>query len=252
MQYNLLRINLIFILYIIFCCKLSFANEAYFDLSDSEIEIQTNFKGKEVIIFGLSESGFDTIINIKGPKQNTKVRKKEKIFVFWFNTKKIVYKNLPSIFFIASSSPIKEILNEETIIKQALNFDLSLTNIITQRNFNFNDSNKPESWNSNLLKIKKEENFYKEYKIKIIDDKLFQTKIFFPSNTIPGTYEVNIYQVKNKIIESMKNKKIIIKKTGIGNKIFKLAHKQPATYGIICIIFAIFAGLIAATAFRRL
>ena len=118
-----------------------------------------------------------------------------------------------------------------------------MTNIITQRNFNFNDSNKPEYWNNNLLKIKKEENFYKEYKIKIIDDKLFQTKIFFPSNTIPGTYEVNIYQVKNKIIESKKNKKIIIKKTGIGNKIFKLAHKQPATYGIICIIFAIFAAI---------
>lgn len=77
-------------------------------------------------------------------------------------------------------------------------------------------------------------------------------RFFFPSNTVPGTYNVDIYQVKNKIIESKKNKKIIIKKTGIGNKIFKLAHKQPATYGMICIIFAIFAGLIAATAFRRL
>jgi len=252
MQYSLFKINLIFILYILFCYKLSFANEAYFDLSDSEIEIQTNFKGKEVIIFGLSEPGFDTIINIKGPKKNTKVRKKERIFIFWFNIKKIVYKDLPSIFFIASSSPINDILNQETIIKQALNFDLSLTNIITQRNFNFNDSDKPKYWNDNLLKIKKEANFYKEYEIKIIDDKLFQTKIFFPSNTVPGTYDVNIYQVKNKIIKSKKNKKIIIKKTGIGNRIFKLAHKQPATYGIVCIIFAIFAGLMAATAFRRL
>ena len=253
MQYNIiLRIFSIILLYFAFYSNLALSNETYFDLSDSEIEIQTNFKGKEVIIFGLLEPGFDTIINIKGPKKNTEIRKKERIFVFWFNTKKIVYKDLPSIFFIASSAPIKNILEEETIIKSALNFEQSLTNIITKRNFNFNDKNKPEFWNENLLKIKKNEDFYKEYNIKIVDDKLFQTKIFFPSNTVPGIYDVDIYQIKNKIIKNKKNRKIIIKKTGIGNRIFKLAHKQPATYGIICIIFAIFAGLIAATAFRRL
>ena len=253
MQYNIiLRIFSIILLYFAFYSNVALSNETYFDLSDSEIEIQANFKGGEVVIFGLLEPGFDTIINIKGPKKNTEIRKKERIFVFWFNTKKIVYKDLPSIFFIASSAPIKNILEEETIIKSALNFEQSLANIVTKRNFNFNDKNKPEFWNENLLKIKKNEDFYKEYNIKIVDDKLFQTKIFFPSNTVPGIYDVDIYQIKNKIIKNKKNRKIIIKKTGIGNRIFRLAHKQPATYGIICIIFAIFAGLIAATAFRRL
>ena len=56
----------------------------------------------------------------------------------------------------------------------------------------------------------------------------------------------------NKIIVNEKNKKILVKKTGIGNKIFNLAHNQPAIYGIICIFFAVFAGIIAAPAFRRL
>ena len=49
-----------------------------------------------------------------------------------------------------------------------------------------------------------------------------------------------------------KNKKIIIKKAGIGNIIFQFAHNKPAAYGILCIVFALFAGLIAATVFRRL
>ena len=39
-----------------------------------------------------------------------------------------------------------------------------------------------------------------------MDNKLFQTRIFFPSNTIPGIYDVNIYQIKNKIIVSEKLK----------------------------------------------
>ena len=127
-----------------------------------------------------------------------------------------------------------------------------IINLITQRNFNFNESNKANIWNKKLIKIKKEKNLYKEYKIKIVDNKLFQTRVFFPANTIPGTYDINIYQIHNKIIVNEKNKKILVKKTGMGNKIFNLAHNQPAIYGIICIFFAIFAGIIAATAFRRL
>ena len=125
-------------------------------------------------------------------------------------------------------------------------------NLITQRNFNYDENNTNYLWNQNLIKIKKDKNFFKEYKIKIVDNKLFQTRVFFPSNTPPGTYKINIYQIKNNKILNEKNKIIIIKKTGIGNTIFNLAHDQPVIYGIICILFAIFAGLLAATIFRRL
>ena len=237
--------------------KLSFynyclANEAYFDLSENEIEIKTDFNGKEVIIFGLTDPSYDTLITIKGPNQNTKVQKKERFFGLWFNTKNIIYRELPEIFFIASSSAIEDILNIDILYKKALYFDHMLDNLVTQRNFNFNENNKYENWNQSLIKIKKDLNFYKEYEIKIVDNKLFQTRVFFPSNTLPGTYDVNIYQIKNKLILSEKNKKIVIMKTGIGNEIFNFANNQPAIYGILCIIFAVLAGLIAATAFRRL
>ena len=46
--------------------------------------------------------------------------------------------------------------------------------------------------------------------------------------------------------------KIVIKKTGIGNKIYNFAQKQPVFYGILSIIFAVISGIMAATAFRRL
>ena len=62
-----------------------------------------NFNGKEVIIFGLTDPKFETILVIKGPSINTKVQKKERLFGLWINTQRIIYKNLPSIFFIASS-----------------------------------------------------------------------------------------------------------------------------------------------------
>ncbi len=48
-----------------------------------------------------------------------------------------------------------------------------------------------------------------------------------------------------------KNKRIIVKKTGIGNKIYQFAQKNPASYGILSILFAVISGLAAATVFRR-
>ena len=56
-----------------------------------------------------------------------------------------------------------------------------------------------------------------------------------------------LWGIHDKIILNEKNKKIIVKKTGVGNTIFNLAHNQPGTYGIICIFFAIFAGIIVCT-----
>ena len=63
---------------------------------------------------------------------------------------------------------------------------------------------------------------------------------------------MHIYQVYNKKIINEKNKRIIVKKTGIGDKIYQFAQKSPASYGILSIVFAVFSGLAAATAFRRL
>ena len=67
-----------FVIIVIFVFSKSIlGDQAYFDLSDNEIEIQTNFNGKEVIIFGLTDPKFETILVIKGPSKNTKVQKKK-------------------------------------------------------------------------------------------------------------------------------------------------------------------------------
>ena len=237
-------------LIILFINNNTLGSEAYFDLSEKEIQIETDFNGKEIIIFGIFEPKEDTIISIKGPNMDTKISKKEKLFGFWFNTKKIIYKELPSIFFLASSAPIQDILNKEAIIKEKLYFDDLLTNIITQRNF-IEQKNLNE-WKNNLISIKTKEDLYKEYEFKNIENKLFQTRVFFPSQSVPGKYQVTIYQIKDKIILSKKNKVILIRKSGIGDKIYKFDHEQSAAYGLLSILFAVLSGLIAATIFRRI
>ena len=239
-----INIFFIFILY----AKLISA-EAYFDLSDHNIKIETDFVGKEIIIFGILEDKQETLITIKGPEKNSKIQKKERILGFWFNTKQITYNKIPSIFFIASSAKIKDILPISTLIKEELSFEYLLENKISQRNFISDTS--LETWKENFVRIKKNKNLFKEYKIEKIENKLFQTRIFFPSDSIPGDYLVNVYQIKNNLILNKKEKKIILAKSGIGSRIYDFAHNNSVAYGLFAVIFAVLSGLLAATLFRR-
>jgi len=225
------------------------ATNTYFDLSEDKIEIQTDFIGKEIIIFGILEEGKEIILSIKGPIKNSKIQKKERIFGFWFNTKQITYNNIPSTFYIASSKKVEDILPTSTIIKEELSFNLILENKISNRNFISDASQK--IWKNNFVRLKQNKNLFRKYEIKNINNKLFQTRVFFPSNSIPGKYTVNIYQIKNNLITGKDEKFIIIEKSGIGSKIYNFAHNHSAAYGLFTILFAVISGLIAATLFRR-
>ena len=225
------------------------AEEIYFDLSEDNIELKTDFNGKEIIIFGLLKDDHETLLTIKGPPSKMRIQKKERHFGIWINNQYVTYSNIPSLFFLSTSKKINEILPESILINEDLSFEKILNNKTFNQNFIF--KNDQEDWNNNFVRIKKEQSFYKSFEMKKIKDKLFQTSVFFPPNTIPGIYNVNIYYIRNNTIMSNDQKKIVIKKSGIGSKIFDFANNNAATYGVFVVIFSIFSGFIAATLFRR-
>tara|TARA_A100001011_G_scaffold71540_1_gene73378 strand:- start:392 stop:1156 length:765 start_codon:yes stop_codon:yes gene_type:complete len=225
------------------------AEEIYFDLSEDNIELKTDFNGKEIIIFGLLKDDHETLLTIKGPPSKMRIQKKERYFGIWINNQYVTYSNIPSLFFLSTSKKINEILPESILINEDLSFEKILNNKTFNQNFIF--KNDQEDWNNNFVRIKKEQSFYKSFEMKKIKDKLFQTSVFFPPNTIPGIYNVNIYYIRNNTIMSNDQKKIVIKKSGIGSKIFDFANNNAATYGVFVVIFSIFSGFIAATLFRR-
>ena len=63
--------KLILLMFIIFI-KPIFAEDTYFDLSENNIKINTDFNGKEIIIFGILEDDKETILTIKGPIKDSK------------------------------------------------------------------------------------------------------------------------------------------------------------------------------------
>ena len=243
------KFKIIILIYIVFFKFELQAEEVYFDLSQDNIEIKTDFNGKEIIIFGLLKDNHETLLTIKGPPSKMKIQKKDRYLGVWINNKQIIYSNIPTLFFLSSSSEVVKILPSSTLINENLSFEKILKNKTFNQNFIF--ENNQDLWSKNFVRIKKKQLLYKEFEMKIFKNKLFQTSVFFPPNTVPGTYNVDIYYIKNNSIINKDQKKIIVKKTGVGSKIYKFAKDNAATYGVFVIIFSILSGLIAATLFRR-
>ena len=243
------KLKIIILVYIVFFKFELQAEEVYFDLSQDNIEIKTDFNGKEIIIFGLLKADHETLLTIKGPPSKMKIQKKNRYLGVWINNKQITYSKVPTLFFSSSSSNIDDILPNSTLINEDLSFEKILKNKTFNQNFIF--ENNQDLWNKNFVRIKKNQLLYKEFEMKIFKDKLFQTTVFFPPNTIPGTYNVDIYYIKNNTIMNKDQKKIVVKKMGIGSEIYEFANNNAATYGVFVIIFSILSGLIAATLFRR-
>ena len=63
-----------------------------------------------------------------------------------------------AILFIASSSPIDQILNEDVIIKKGLLFEKLILNVITKRNFIY--QSKSDNWDANFIRLQKNKGLY--------------------------------------------------------------------------------------------
>ena len=243
-------INYKLLIIVLFICPFSvaYAQKAYFDLSQNEISIDTDFKGQELILFGLTEADHHIIVVVRGPKENLTVRNKKRILGFWFNTKSVTYINVPKVYFISTNHKIENLLNKKEIYENEIGFS----------NIKFIPKNQKDlfidlkEWNESVIRIQKERNLYKIFELKFVDDKLFQTRLYFPSNVPTGKYIATTYRIKNDKILSFNNKIIWVNKSGIGNKIFMFAHQNSILYGIATIIFAIIIGASAALIFRKL
>ena len=96
-----------YILIIIFFFKIGFASN--FSLDQFEIEINSNFLGKEVVLFGNKNKDSDVIFIFEGENKKAKLTTKVKEGFLWINETKEL-NNQPSYFAIFTSP--KKTLNE--------------------------------------------------------------------------------------------------------------------------------------------
>ena len=120
-----------YILIIIFFFKIGFASN--FSLDQFEIEINSNFLGKEVVLFGNKDKDSDLIFIFEGENKKAKLTTKVKEGFLWINETKEL-NNQPSFFAIFTYP--KKTLNE-IFLYSIIPSRLSSVSIIAENLFTF-------------------------------------------------------------------------------------------------------------------
>ena len=228
----LLSIMYKFLLIILLFCKITLASN--FSLDEFDIEINSNFLGKEVVLFGNKDKESSIIFIFEGEDKEAKLTTKVKEGYLWINKTRSL-NNQPSFFAIFTTP--KKTLNEIFLLSTLKDKHPLISN--------------PSVRLYEIRKAMKSKNLYIEEELENLNGNLFLKKFLIPDNISPGNIKVYMYELKNNQIIKTSSKNLIIKKGGISFKLEELLKKESFIYIFILIVISLLLSLLTNLIFRR-
>ena len=210
------------------------ALSANFTLDKFKIEINSNFLGEEILLFGQKENLSELVIIFEGELKNARLYSKIKKGFFWTNQTTDL-ERIPSFFAIFSSP--KKSLNELFLIPEITNKHFLVSN-----------------YSEELYKVRsalKDKGLYFEEELENVEKDLYLKKFKIPDNIPVGKITITFYEISNNKVVSTSQKNLLIEKKGLSNKLELLLSEQSIFYAFILIIFSIIFSLISNLIFRK-
>ncbi len=224
------------------------AEQLVADLSKHRVAITTGFTGATVLLFGATGRAGDVVVVVRGPLGRWVVRRKERVAGVWVNRRRMVFRDVPAFYAVASSRPLAEFLPQATAAREAIGLE----------NLHFTaETTAPRgdraAFRAALLRNKQRLGLYATAtgEVTFLGSRLFRTEVHFPDTVPTGTYTVQVFLIRDGQVASAQTTPLVVSKAGVGAEIFEFAHRSSALYGLIAIIIALMAGWGAAAVFRR-
>ena len=225
-------LRIILIILFVFCSSNSWSSK--FSLDKFDIEINSDFLGEEIVLFGQKDEGRDLIIIFEGTERQGNLFTKTKRGLLWINEKQEIDR-IPSFFGIFSTP--KYSLNQIFLIPS-----------ITSKHLLISDFSERLYQIRTALKIK---GLYFEDELQSIEGSLFINKFKIPDNISAGDIKVSLYEIQNNEVISFNQKKLNIQKKGLTSKFEIMLEEQSLVYTAILVIFSIVFSLLSNWLFRR-
>ncbi len=215
-------------------------------ISTNEINIDTNFRGADILLFGAKGYTGNIVIAVRGPKKNFMITKKERFLGIWHNGERIKVKDLYSYYSLFSTfsdnAASAEILSMLELGKSNLKFNFS---------GEATDSKKNDFQIQLIDKFEKSKLYPTTSKIDFLDETLFKVMLHFPKNISRGIYTVEIYLINEDNLTSFQSIPIYVNQVGLSARILDFAYQESFLYGIITVILALVVGWLANYLFIR-
>jgi uncharacterized protein (TIGR02186 family) len=225
-------------------------------LSQDRIDITANFDGSDLIIYGavkreapVPEGALDVIITVEGPSEPERVRRKSRVLGIWINTDVVVIDQAPSFYAVASTGPFSEVVSDTEDLRNSISIPRAIRSVGAPQSVD-----KAQDFTDALIRLRSAKGFYRmsEGGVRLTDQTLFRTDVDLPANLVEGNYKTRIFLLRDKKVVNLYEKTIFVRKVGLERWLFRLAHQQPALYGLLALAIAAFAGWAASAGFKLL
>jgi uncharacterized protein (TIGR02186 family) len=227
------------------------------DVSQRDVEIRFSFTGAELLLFGaimypngrVPTEPADIIVVLKGPSQSVIMREKQKIAGIWVNADSIEFRSAPSFYAIASSRPIKELVDERT----AAIYELGLDKLQLSPS-SLSDTTEIDRFARGLNDLKTRNGLYLEEQgsIEITDGVLYRVRLPLSARVVTGNYTAETFLVQKGRVVAAAVREIEVRKSGFERFFGEFARQYGALYGLVAIAMALVMGLTAGFIARRI
>ena len=226
------------------------------DISSRSIQIRYSFSGAQLLLFGailypggkVPERPADIVVVLKGPVQPILVREKQKIAAIWMNADSNRFRSAPSFYAVASSRPLRELVDERT----AAIYELGLRDLqLSPGGGALPD--KERRFETGLLDLRKRQGLYAEadHGVEISNGVLYRARIAIPSQVPVGTYTTETFLIERGKVIAAATRDVDVGKAGFERTLALAARQHGFLYGLAAVALSLFLGWAAAMAFRR-
>ena len=218
------------------------------DLSKYVISIDSGFTGTDVLLYGAVEEEGDLVVVVRGPHERVSVRRKDRVAGIWMNLDDVQFEDVPSFYLVASSRPLDEIAQKNFRELHQIGLDALRLTSATAR-----PDEEIAPFREALIRNRKRDGLFSDSigEMKFLSNRLFSISVRFPANVPEGIYRAEVFLIRDGKVISAETTPLFINKSGFLWQVNFYAHDQPELYGIVAILLALFAGWIAAVAFRK-
>lgn len=210
------------------------------DTAADEVDITTGFTGDKVIVYGTISGGDEVAVMLRGPEQTMKVRRKSDVMGMWLNTEEMKFRRVPVYYNYALSAPAPDIASPEVLLRYGIGLDALRFAPDAHRVA----EDKVRHYQEALIRNKQTNGTFplEPQPVEFIGDGFFRVELYVPAHVPMGFYELDAYLFEAGEVVDSDSAEVVIKQVGMGASIYLFAHNWALAYGLLCVVFALFAG----------
>lgn len=224
------------------------------EVSQHEVQVRQGFRGTELLLFGaiLTPEGaragqdYDIVVVLKGPTNAIVLREKQRIAGIWVNAASSEFRSAPSFFAVASSKPIRRIVDDKTAAIYELGLPwLQLSPIGSY------DPDEQGRFSRGLVDLMQRDGLYKQDQrgVTLSEQVLYQARIALPSNVQTGTYTAETFAIARGRVVASAISKVEVRKLGFERAVALFAENYGFLYGLLAVGISVAMGILAGRLF---